>query len=64
MFSLEGKYGRHSDMRRRVIDPSVKQVNEKTGVDVRCEDVRDGQTPIALRWIVEPKGYEQDTRDK
>ena len=53
MFSLENKYERHSDMRRRVIDPSVEQVNEKTDVDVRCRDVRDGQTPIALQWTVD-----------
>ena len=53
MFSLEDKYSRHNDMRRRVIGPSVEQVNEKTDVNVRCTDVRDGQTPIALQWIVE-----------
>ncbi|WP_259066572.1 replication initiation protein [Salinibacter ruber] len=56
MFGLESKYDRHSDMRRRVIDPSVEQVNEKTDVNVRCEDVRDGQTPVALQWTVESKG--------
>ena len=64
MFSLENKYGRHSDMRRRVIDPSVEQVNEKTDVDVRCRDVRDGQTPIALQWTVESKDHRQDTEDE
>jgi len=60
MFSLEDKYERHSDMRRRVIDPSVEQVNEKTDVDVRCEDVRDGQTPIALQWTVESADTAQE----
>ena len=53
MFGLEDKYDRHRDMRRRVIDPSVEQVNEKTDVNVRCTDIRDGQTPIALQWTVE-----------
>ncbi len=52
MFGLKSKYDRHNDMRRRVVDPSVKQVNEKTDVNVHCEDVRDGQTPVALRWTV------------
>jgi plasmid replication initiation protein len=60
MFSLEDKYERHSDMRRRVIDPSVEQVNEKTDVNVRCEDVRDGQTPIALQWTVESTTSDQN----
>jgi plasmid replication initiation protein len=62
MFSLEDKYARHSDMRRRVIDPSLEEVNEKTDVDVRCRDVRDGQTPVALQWSVESKaaGQEKD----
>ena len=61
MFSLEDKYDRHRDMRRRVIDPAVQQVNEKTDVDVRCKDVRDGQTPVALRWIVESTDPGQGT---
>ena len=52
MFKLEDKYGRHCDMRRRVIDPSVREVNKKTDVDISCDDVRDGQTPIALKWVV------------
>jgi plasmid replication initiation protein len=60
MFGLEDKYARHRDMRRRVIDPSVEQVNEKTDVDVRCTDVRDGQTPIALQWTVESSGSDQN----
>jgi len=60
MFGLEDKYARHRDMRRRVIDPSVEQVNEKTDVDVRCKDVRDGQTPVALQWTVESKASGQD----
>ena len=52
MFKLEDKYARHSDMRRRVVNPSVDEVNEKCDVDVECLDVRDGQTPVALKWIV------------
>jgi len=60
MFGLEDKYARHRDMRRRVIDPSVEQVNEKTDVDVRCEDVRDGQTPVALQWTVESTDSDQN----
>lgn len=60
MFSLEDKYERHSDMRRRVIDPSVEQVNRKTDVDVRCEDIREGQTHIALQWSVESTAADQE----
>lgn len=52
MFKLKDKYARHSDMRRRVVNPSVDEVNEKCDVDVECVDVRDGQTPVALKWIV------------
>jgi plasmid replication initiation protein len=64
MFGLEDKYERHSDMRRRVIVPSVEQVNEKTDVNVRCEDVRDGQTPIALQWTVESTVEGPEENDK
>jgi plasmid replication initiation protein len=54
MFKLESKYSRHSDMRRRVVNPSIEEVNEKCDVGVECEDIRDGQTPIALKWKVWP----------
>jgi plasmid replication initiation protein len=65
MFKLENKYKRHCDMRRRVIDPSVEEVNEKTDVNISCDDVRDGQTPIALKWVVLSKDtqVEQDADD-
>ena len=53
MFKLEGKYQRHCDMRRRVIAPAVAEVSEKTDVRVTCSDVREGQTPVALRWRVQ-----------
>lgn len=59
MFKLEDKYQRHCDMRRRVVNPSVKEVNSKTDVDISCDDVRDGQTPIALKWVVESTETEQ-----
>jgi len=59
MFKLEDKYKRHSDMRRRVIDPSVEEVNKKTDVEICCDDVRDGQTPIALKWVVLSKDIEE-----
>jgi len=63
MFKLENKYKRHSDMRRRVIDPSVEEVNKKTDVEICCEDVRDGQTPIALKWMVLSKDKEAETEE-
>jgi plasmid replication initiation protein len=63
MFKLENKYKRHCDMRRRVIDPSVKEVNNKTDVDISCDDVRDGQTPIALKWVVLSKDTQVDQED-
>jgi plasmid replication initiation protein len=59
MFKLEDKYKRHCDMRRRVVNPSVKEVNKKTDVDISCDDVRDGQTPIALKWVVHSKETKQ-----
>lgn len=52
MFRLEDKYQRHTDMRRRVINPSVEEVNEKCDVEVACKDVRDGRTPVGLKWTV------------
>jgi len=61
MFRLETKYERHCDMRRRVVNPSVREVNEKTDVNVTCKDVRDGQTPVALKWTVRSEQPETGT---
>lgn len=61
MFRLETKYERHCDMRRRVVNPSVREVNEKTDVNVTCKDVRDGQTPVALKWTVRSEQSETGT---
>ena len=56
MLKLENKYPRHCDMRRRVIVPAVREVNEKTDLALRCDDVREGQTPVALAWHVASGG--------
>lgn len=64
MFKLENKYKRHCDMRRRVIDPSIAEVNQKTDVEISCDDVRDGQTPIALNWVVLSKDAEGKQKEE
>lgn len=54
-FALEKKYARHRDMRRRVLNPAIEEVNATCDVKVVCDDVREGRTPVALRWTVTPK---------
>lgn len=54
-FALETKYARHRDMRRRVLNPAIEEVNATCDVKVVCDDVREGRTPVALRWTVTPK---------
>jgi plasmid replication initiation protein len=62
VLKLEDKYRRHCDMRRRVIAPAISEVSEKTDVRVQCSDVREGQTPVALKWRVERKDGEERTK--
>jgi len=66
LFLIEEKYDRYSDVVRFVIEPSVKEVNEKTDTNLRCRTIRKGGSkygkPLELEWTVwpsdksEPKG--------
>jgi hypothetical protein len=58
MFKIEDKYSRHCDVHYNVIDPSVKEVNQKTDTRIECKTVRRGNSkygaPIGLLWSVWP----------
>ena len=50
---LEDKYPRFSDLKRRVLDPAVEEVNEQTDVTMRVKVERVGRTPTGLTFEVE-----------
>lgn len=55
---VEDKYARHVDLKRRVIVPSLEEINKKTDVTIDFETVRKGQTPVAVEFVVEPPDEE------
>ena len=58
LFVLTDKYTIHRDLQRRVIMPSVEEVNEKTDTKLSVETVREGDSKYApvsgLSWTVWP----------
>jgi hypothetical protein len=58
VMAIGDSYTRFDNLRRRVIDPAVDEVNEIAPFSVDVEDVRSGQggRVVALRFTVAPKG--------
>jgi hypothetical protein len=58
LFLITDKYERYSDVVRRIIRPSVEEVNQKTDASLRCWTERQGGTkygkPLNLIWKVQP----------
>jgi hypothetical protein len=52
--AVEDKYDRFVDLRRRVLDPSMEQINSETDLTADYTVVRNGQTPVGLKFIVRP----------
>lgn len=54
----EDKYNRFVDLERRVLSPSVEEVNEKTDLTLRYEVVREGRSPVAITFTAHPPDKE------
>lgn len=58
------EYKRMSDFKRRVLDSSVKEVNEKTNIKISYEQVKKGKTIIGFKFKVlakdKPKSAKQE----
>ncbi|WP_165904703.1 replication initiation protein [Pseudomonas sp. JUb52] len=48
MLGLVGKYPDYRELRKRVIDPAVKEINEHTPIEVEWTPVKDGRTVVAV----------------
>lgn len=54
VFQIEtNQYGRWVDFNRRVIEPSIKEIEEKTALSVICEPVKTGRKITSLSFIFE-----------
>ena len=50
LLELDHKYDRFSNLRMRVIDPAVRELVVKAGLDITWEPIRKGRQVIALRF--------------
>ncbi len=52
---LEGKYERFANLKARVIEPAVKELNQKTSIDVTWEPIKKGRAVERLVFRFEEK---------
>ena len=53
--SLEDKYKEYKEFRRRVIEPSVKEINEYTDLQVEWEPIKKGRTYVGIHFKIKNK---------
>ena len=49
---LEDKYARFSDLKRRIIDPNIEDINKKTELTAKYNVERQGRTPVKLHFRI------------
>jgi plasmid replication initiation protein len=55
ILDLSGCYPRFADLKRRVIDYAVADINKNTDLDVTCYEVKQGRKVVQLRFAFEEK---------
>ena len=55
MFKLEGAYPRWMDLKRRVIDKAVNEINKKTDLSVSYEKIKKGRDITAIKLLIKDK---------
>jgi len=56
IFNLHDKYRRFSNLKRRVIEKARKEINKTADVTFDYEVIREGQSPVAVRFAIRPNG--------
>lgn len=56
IFNLHDKYRRFSNLKRRVIEKARKEINKTADVTFDYEVIREGQSPVAVRFSIKPNG--------
>lgn len=49
---LKQAYPRYADFKRRVVDPSIAEINSKTDIQVSYEPIKNGRKIVSLRFII------------
>jgi len=47
---LDGKYDRFTNLRKRVIDPSIKELKDNCGMIIECTPIKNGRTIESLEF--------------
>lgn len=58
----EDKYSQFADLKRRVIEPSLEQVNQETDLRLDYQVIRDGRTPKAIKFTARASRAESSDR--
>lgn len=61
---LDGKYGALYDLKKRVVDPTVAQINERTSYRVSYQQKKSGRTVTHLAFTFQKKESENDHDEK
>lgn len=62
MLGVSDRYPRFTDFRRRVLDPSVAAVSERTNIKVDYAVIVSGKSPVAIKFSVEKKFEEAEPK--
>lgn len=54
-FALEDKYLKIEDLRKWVIDPSIKEINELTSLSIKYKAIRSNRKIIGYTFMIEKK---------
>ena len=58
---IKGKYNLYADFRKRVLQPSVDEINEKSDLLVSVEPVKRGRAIVALKFTIKGKKVVKNT---
>lgn len=54
---LTESYSDYRNFRHRVLDPSIKELNEYTDIDVSYDPIREGRTVKGLKFVITQKSF-------
>ena len=52
---LPKSYNRINNLKARALEPAIKEINEKTDINIPYENIKRGRTVIGLKFTVKPK---------
>ena len=65
LLDIKDKYNDYRDLRKRIIEPSIKEINDLTYISVSYEPIKEGKKITKLRFTVnEAMGYQLSLLDE